>query len=178
MTAEERKVYMKAYQAQHAEELRIYQEAYRQRPEAKARERAHKRQPEVMARERERQNRPETRARVKTWTLDNPERFQKAIRKSRLRRKFGITPEDYDAMLASQDGGCAICGVKDPSIGMNTTRRYFSVDHNHETGEVRGLLCGRHNTGIGCFQDDATLLAKASQYLTTPPARKVLKQEI
>ncbi len=75
-----------------------------------------------------------------------------------LVRKFGIHEELYDMMLASQRGGCAICG-KGP-----TTKR-LAVDHCHDTGEIRGLLCDRCNRGLGSFRDDPELLARASRYL-------------
>ena len=67
-----------------------------------------------------------------------------AYRKARdgyLKRTYGITVAEYDALLAGQDGGCAICGGQ--SSGRN-----LAVDHDHDTGEVRGLLCKRHNTAI------------------------------
>ncbi len=58
-----------------------------------------------------------------------------------LKRTYGITVDEYDRLLASQSGGCAICGGL--SGGKN-----LAVDHDHGTGEVRGLLCKRHNTAI------------------------------
>ena len=67
-----------------------------------------------------------------------------AYRNSRdgyLRRTYGITIDEYDRLLASQSGGCAICGGQ--SGGKN-----LAVDHDHKTGAVRGLLCKRHNTAI------------------------------
>lgn len=82
------------------------------------------------------------------------------IRDSWLRRHYGITLEDYAIRLTAQGGGCAICGTSDTS-----PHRYFSVDHDHGTGEVRGLLCNRCNVGIGRFGDDAILLQRAVQYL-------------
>jgi hypothetical protein len=75
-----------------------------------------------------------------------------------LRRRFGITPEDYDAMFAAQGGVCAICGS--PPRG-----RRLSVDHDHDTDEVRGLLCSTCNAGIGSMRDDPELLRRAIAYL-------------
>lgn len=73
-------------------------------------------------------------------------------------RVFGLTPEDYQEMLAQQNNVCAICGRRDRN-------KSLAVDHNHTTGKVRGLLCGRCNTGLGQFQDDIRLLASAIVYL-------------
>jgi len=77
-----------------------------------------------------------------------------------LKSAYNITLEDYDAMLAEQNGVCFLCGTDNPG-------KYgrFSVDHNHETGEVRGLLCNQCNVGLGALQDSPSLLLKAAQYL-------------
>lgn len=83
---------------------------------------------------------------------------------ARLKKKYGITKEDYDRMLEQQEGQCAICGVTSPgwpSIESGT----FHVDHNHRTGEVRGLLCSTCNQGLGYFKDDPGLLSAAAAYL-------------
>jgi len=80
-------------------------------------------------------------------------------RKSHLKRKFGLTLEDYDRMLADQDGGCAVCG--DPP-----GRSALHVDHCHESGQVRGLLCFRCNSAIGNLRDDPDVVASALAYLT------------
>ena len=76
-----------------------------------------------------------------------------------LKRKFGITLEDYDELAKQQDYRCAICGTDTPS------RARFSVDHNHKTKEVRGLLCNSCNMGIGLLQDSPKVLASAIEYL-------------
>lgn len=77
-----------------------------------------------------------------------------------LRRTYGITLEQYNQMLEDQDGVCAICGKPDEVEG-----RRMAVDHNHDTGEVRGLLCGTCNRGLGNFQDNIEMLEKAKDYL-------------
>ena len=76
---------------------------------------------------------------------------------SRIRR-YGISVDDYDAMYNSQNGGCYICG--EPDVG-----RALSIDHNHRTGKVRGLLCSNHNRALGLLNDDPDLLLKAHAYL-------------
>ena len=63
-------------------------------------------------------------------------------------------------MLTDQNGVCYICSKK-PS-----DKRALDIDHNHETGEVRGLLCSQHNRAIGLFDDSINLLARAIEYLS------------
>lgn len=94
---------------------------------------------------------------AKVWRDANPEKFRGAIRRAQLLRKYGITVEKYDAMFESQGGACALCGV--------VPEGNLHVDHNHKTGAVRALLCMPCNTGIGMFQEDATLLRRAASYL-------------
>jgi hypothetical protein len=78
---------------------------------------------------------------------------------------YGITESDYERMLLSQGGVCAIC--KSPaSSPRNARRRNLDVDHCHTTGQVRGLLCGCCNRAIGQLNNDVTLLFNAAKYLT------------
>lgn len=85
-------------------------------------------------------------------------------RRQALKSKFGITPEKYVEMLLAQNGVCAVCSKPETSIH-NGKVRPLSVDHDHETGAVRDLLCGKCNSGLGYFNDDLTLMAKAIGYL-------------
>lgn len=80
-----------------------------------------------------------------------------------LRASYGISEEDYNRILSKQGGVCAICGSDDPA----GTGDHFAVDHDHETDEVRGLLCNRCNVGIGMLDDDAGRLRSAVSYLET-----------
>lgn len=80
-----------------------------------------------------------------------------ASRRSALRRRYGMTPAEADALLADQDGACAICG--EPIVR-------FHIDHDHETGKVRGALCARCNLGLGYFRDSRQILANAIAYLS------------
>ena len=73
-------------------------------------------------------------------------------------KKFNLTPEEYAQMLEEQNGVCAICNTPP------TTQR-LAVDHDHETGKVRGLLCRKCNFGIGYLQDNVETLAQAIVYL-------------
>lgn len=87
-----------------------------------------------------------------------------------MKKTYGITAEEYDALYRWQGGRCAIC-----RRATGAARR-LAVDHNHETGEVRGLLCKPCNRyGLGMFaRDNPEVLDRAAEYLRNPPARRVL----
>ncbi len=92
-----------------------------------------------------------------------PEEAKLHSRKQNLRRNFGLTPEEYERMNEAQGGLCAICLRPDRT---NTGKpRRLAVDHNHETLEIRGLLCKNCNVGLGVFQDDPLRLSAAVAYL-------------
>ena len=76
---------------------------------------------------------------------------------------IGTDPEDVRDLLQAQDGKCAICGA---SGGEENSGRGLSVDHDHVTGRIRGLLCLRCNTGIGFLRDDPVIVQRAAEYLT------------
>jgi hypothetical protein len=78
----------------------------------------------------------------------------------KLKRTYGIGYAEYLSMLDAQNGCCAICGTDDTG-----NRKAFHVDHCHDTGKVRGLLCGNCNSGIGNLRDDIGLLQRAIAYL-------------
>ena len=111
--------------------------AYRETPEAKERARRKKE------------------ARFKK----DPEGHREAARWAAVKSKYGITREDYDLLLASQGGACAICRDRPKA-----NKRLY-VDHDHDTGVVRGLLCHPCNTGLGMFKDDSSILVAAAGYL-------------
>ncbi len=94
------------------------------------------------------------------WRSDNKDKMRRISSKARLKKVYGITPDEYDAMLLKQNGCCAIC--KTPA---SKYKRKLHVDHNHTTGENRGLLCVRCNSGIGHFKENPTLLDAAKDYL-------------
>ena len=94
----------------------------------------------------------------------NKEKYCRNPRRERdlaLRRTFNMTHEDFDLMENSQNGVCKICGSS-PSGKF----KYLSVDHDHSTGRIRGLLCNKCNSGLGLFNDSSALLVKASKYLS------------
>jgi len=81
-----------------------------------------------------------------------------------LRRRYGITIDRYNAMLAEQNGCCAICG-KNEANEIRGKIVALAVDHDHATGLVRALLCSACNTALGLLNDDPALLAKAQAYV-------------
>jgi hypothetical protein len=106
------------------------------------------------------------------WRLENPgkyaalqrrskasPRYKRSLRQAHLRRKYGITIEDYEAMLAAQGGECAICGAPEPDGAS------LHVDDCHDSGDVRGLLCFNCNAGLGMFDHEPGRLARAAAYL-------------
>lgn len=81
-------------------------------------------------------------------------------------RTYGITDLDIDAMRDAQGGACAICGTTEMPTDKRTGEPYnLAVDHDHETGKVRALLCPGCNNGLGCFGDDVERLHAAIAYL-------------
>jgi DNA-directed RNA polymerase subunit RPC12/RpoP len=99
-----------------------------------------------------------------------------------LRHKYGLADIDVSALLEKQRGKCAICGDVFPSIvgvaDRDRAARRPHIDHEHGTGKVRGLLCKKHNTGLGFFDDSLLLLTQSviylSRYQTTPPSGELL----
>jgi hypothetical protein len=83
--------------------------------------------------------------------------------RSRARRwrlkEYGLTPDQYNVLSQAQSGLCAICKLPDSS------GHSLSVDHTHDTGRVRGLLCKKCNFGLGYFLDDPARLLNAAVYL-------------
>lgn len=100
--------------------------------------------------------------------LANPQLASANARRCKIKRLFGITPEQCDTLLAHQGGVCAICKRASPD------GRRLHIDHDHAAKTVRGLLCHDCNRGIGMFRDDARLLQVAAEYITNPPARLLL----
>lgn len=97
--------------------------------------------------------------------LKNPEKFAKRRRQKTLSR-YGLTQEAYDEMLVAQGGVCKLC-LEECVSGRN-----LAIDHCHETGLVRGLLCCRCNRGIGSLKDDPMILHRAIEYLLDAAEKK------
>lgn len=83
---------------------------------------------------------------------------KRALRKDILKRKYGITIEEYDDMMEKQNGLCAICFQKDAD-------KRLAIDHCHTSNIVRGLLCAKCNVALGLFADDTHRLQRAIEYL-------------
>jgi hypothetical protein len=129
-----------------AEQIRMQDEAVRDKNRAQHRER-------YLA------NAETERERNRARYHANKKEHQARHRRERLRARFGITVEQFDAMFAAQNGRCAICSTDD----FGKVRPH--VDHCHITGIVRGLLCAPCNQGLGNFRDNQDRLRKAIAYL-------------
>ena len=86
------------------------------------------------------------------------------VKSQALRTAFGIDLAEYSQMLLGQDGKCAICAQPETQMRGGKVKA-LSVDHNHSTGAIRGLLCSDCNTGIGKLKDDRSVLLAAIRYL-------------
>lgn len=90
--------------------------------------------------------------REKAYRESNQPKIKSTKRKGDLRRKYNLTLEEAEEIYSR---GCEICGSKEK----------LCIDHCHETGNIRGCLCGRCNMGLGLYKDSLSLLDKAQQYL-------------
>jgi hypothetical protein len=95
---------------------------------------------------------------VRAYRSQRPAARKPYVRMHTLKKLYGITPEDYDAMYEAQGGRCGVCGVE-------KGKQNFHIDHDHGTGEVRGLLCLSCNAGMGQLGDDATRLRAAADWI-------------
>lgn len=108
---------------------------------------------------REKYKDPEFRERMltksKAWSKENPFAWRQAY----LMRTYNITIDEYQTLYDAQGGVCALCRLPEQIKTM------LAVDHDHETGKVRGLLCFRCNTALGAFGDSVDGLKRAIAYL-------------
>ena len=138
----------KKRQAERLGKRNDYFKEYWHRPEVQERNYARVRTPEYRAKSRERAMTPEVKDRTR-W--------------ANIMRNYGLCKEDFERILAEQEGKCVICGFEFTEE-CKSTRPH--VDHCHDSGEVRGLLCGNCNAGLGQFKDDTQKLQSAIEYLT------------
>lgn len=103
------------------------------------------------------------------WNALPAEERTRRSRAQYLRENYGIDTDAYEALLASQNGVCALC-FKPPSGRLKSHQR-LQVDHDHQTGEIRGLLCNECNTAIGRLGDSVAGLQNALRYLTDAKER-------
>jgi len=105
-------------------------------------------------------HRDQTNSQLRHRYATDPEFRAKKLAASRrrgLKRRYGISLEEYERLLALQNGACAICRRK--------TDEMLCVDHCHKTGKVRGLLCRKCNAGLGCYDDDPSRIRRGADYL-------------
>lgn len=104
---------------------------------------------------------------IKQKARENNKKHPMTKKNGRLRAEFGITLEQYNELLEKQGGGCAICGKKMTGVKEAGKREHaLYVDHDHETGKVRGILCNLCNFGLGNFLNNPVLLIRAAEYLS------------
>ena len=97
------------------------------------------------------------------WKKANKTKHTRSSRQSYLKNKYNVTMEWYEAKLEEQKGLCAICSCN--SSELRGSDAMFCVDHCHNTGQPRALLCHKCNTGIGMLKDNPILVARAWTYL-------------
>jgi len=90
------------------------------------------------------------------WSTDGEYRTKKRLQG--IASRYGITIEEYLELYEQTDGKCAICDVRPDT-------RALHVDHNHTTGNIRGLLCHHCNTAIGLLKEDPNIISKVLEYL-------------
>lgn len=101
---------------------------------------------------------PEYKERIDTRATLSEKEHQ---RHWKLKKQYGISLDDYNKMYENQKGKCLLCEAEKPKGGKGG----LVIDHCHNKGHIRGLLCARCNTGLGQFRDDVSLLTKAIEYL-------------
>ena len=104
---------------------------------------------------------PARRAKVERQTLNKP----RNPRAEMLWHRYKIREHEYDAMLEEQMYSCKICGIHKDDPTRRDADRPLAVDHDHNTGKVRGLLCANCNLALGAFKDNIDTLNTAIRYL-------------
>lgn len=105
---------------------------------------------------------------AKAWRKNNPGKYKDKV----LRESFGISLRQYEDMLIAQNGCCAICNQRE-TMKRKGKDVALAVDHCHETGDIRGLLCTACNKGIGLFADSIKNLQSAASYLAKHKEKKM-----
>ena len=107
-------------------------------------------------------NEEKLKANNKKWREANKEKDVLTMFKARLKRKYDLTIEEYDALLEAQNNCCKVCGTH----ATNNLKGKLYVDHCHTTGKVRGMLCMKCNSALGLLNDDKELIQKLLDYLS------------
>jgi len=100
--------------------------------------------------------------RYKRYKENHAKRDRKTQLRGHLRRKYSITLEDYNSMVEEQNGLCAICGRTNSKKGVFER---LAVDHNHISGQIRGLLCNRCNVILGLGDEDINTFKNIISYI-------------
>lgn len=90
---------------------------------------------------------------------------RKYNRSAALKRRYGITVEEYDAMYEEQHGVCLVCSKPSTKLDGYGNIARLHVDHNHDTGEVRGLLCNNCNTALGLLKESPEIIRRLGDYI-------------
>ncbi len=112
---------------------------------------------------------PEAKARRAEYQRTYQRVYAHKVRARQIKSKYGLTPEAFDRLLASQFDTCAICAGPPHPVVRNVKRQgvspQFVVDHDHSTGAIRGLLCHSCNSMLGMAKDSPANLRSAAHYL-------------
>lgn len=106
-------------------------------------------------------NRDKVRARNREYKKLKPSQYKN----SQLLHAYGLTLEEYNTLLSSQNNGCAVCGKPETAKHQGGKVRDLAVDHCHTTGKVRGLLCTKCNTALGLLEDSQEIIMKLFHYV-------------
>jgi hypothetical protein len=142
----------KLYNLKNKEKRNIYSKQYREKNKDKIKEKRSK----IYCQEYRKINRDKINLYAKNYYISNKE----SQKNSQLKSRFNITLEEYNKMFQKQNGVCAICGKNEEIKG-----RSLAVDHNHQIGKVRGLLCGKCNKMLGLSNDNIIILESAINYI-------------
>ena len=132
----------KQYREKHKEEIRQYSKQYREKHKRKIR-----------------QYRKEHKKEEKQYNKEYKEKHKEELKYHSIERIYGLSPEEYDAMLKAQHNRCAIC--RKPFVDAQHTH----IDHDHATGKVRGILCSNCNHMLGMAHDNPKILQEGIDYL-------------
>lgn len=109
----------------------------------------------------------------KDWLCRNRQKANISAHAYRLQKLYGLSPQAFQVLLASQAGKCAICVSPLIVNGLLSEKKFnVHVDHDHETGLVRGILCLNCNAALGFLKDSVELAERAATYLRQAAGRK------
>lgn len=169
----DRSEYNRTWRLKNSERCRQFHKRYyaehREEQLLKSKERYRRNRLEILKRTATKrlENRDEVNRRHRGWYRRNREK----VRDKQLRYKYGISSDQYRGLLKHQGGSCALCG-RSPK-----KNKSLSVDHDHKTKKVRGLLCQDCNVALGLFLDSKKTFRKAIKYLTNPPANELFPEK-